>query len=78
MFDLFCPFRQHCQYGSLYPAYTKKGMIAAGIEAGGIYAYYPVGVGAGEGGLVQGVIILAGLKAAETFGNSGIFHAADP
>lgn len=39
MFDLFCPFCQHCQYGSLYPAYTKKGMIAAGIEAGGIYAY---------------------------------------
>ena len=39
MLDLFCPICQHCQYGGLHPANTKKGMIAAGIEAGGIYAY---------------------------------------
>ena len=39
MLNLFCPFCQHRQYRGLYPANTKKGMIAAGIEAGGIYAY---------------------------------------
>lgn len=77
MLDLFCSLCQYCQYGSLYPANTKKGMIVEGIEAGGIYTYQPVSMGAGESGLVQGVIILAGLKVAETFGNSGIFHTAD-